>query len=230
MARLGGADHGPHPAQSSLAPETVGKLVDERRQPLVQRRLGRRQVLEVGGTGVAGADEDEHPRPRLGRGGDQRLQRVSSQQRVGGEGVGTEAADRSPGGWRLADQRLRVGRGGDGDVAALAVGDDQQARFAGGGADLFERAPAGSAEPLEAGKLRLDGDTGGAGPLDQGPTVAGDRGSRQLGRRRLGIACRLPLPGQFGRVGVEAEADLAATLFDERRQPIGKASQRISRP
>jgi hypothetical protein len=56
----------------------------------------------------------------------------------------------------------------------------------------------------------------------------GDR--RQLSRRRLGIARPRPLPGQLGRIGVEAEADLAAALLDERREPIGKASQRISRP
>jgi hypothetical protein len=69
-----------------------------------------------------------------------------------------------------------------------------------------------------------------AGPLDQVAAVLGDSHRRQLARRRLGFGCRRPLPGQLGRVGVEAEADLAATLFDERRKPIGKASQRISRP
>jgi hypothetical protein len=60
--------------------------------------------------------------------------------------------------------------------------------------------------------------------------VVGNRGGGQLGGRRFGVARRRPLPGQLGRVRVEAQADLAATLFDERREPIGKASQRISRP
>jgi hypothetical protein len=78
--------------------------------------------------------------------------------------------------------------------------------------------------------LRLHRDAGGAGPVDQVAAVLGDRGGRQLCDRRLGIACARPRPGQLGRVGVEAEADLAAALFDERRKPIGKASQRISRP
>jgi len=78
--------------------------------------------------------------------------------------------------------------------------------------------------------LGLDGDAGGAGPLDQVATVVGDRGGGQLCGRRLGVARPLPLPGQLGRVGVEAETDLAAALFNERREPIGKASQRISRP
>jgi hypothetical protein len=67
-------------------------------------------------------------------------------------------------------------------------------------------------------------------PLDQVAAVLGDRDRRQLSRRRLGFAGARPLPGQLGRVGVEAEADLAAALLDERREPIGKASQRISRP
>jgi len=66
--------------------------------------------------------------------------------------------------------------------------------------------------------------------VDQVAAVLGDSQGRQLRRRRLGFGRRRPLPGQLGRVGVEAEADLAAALFDERREPIGKASQRISRP
>lgn len=230
MAWLGGADHSPHPAQTPLARQAIGELVDERRQTLVQRGLGGRQVLEVGGAGVAGADEGEDPRSRLRRSGDQRLQRVPSQQRVGGEGVGAEAADGAPWSGRLADQGLRVGGRGDRDVAALAVGDDQQPRFLRRGADLFQRTPSRCTQPLEAGELGLDGNAGGTGPLDQGPTVVGDRGGCQLCRRRLGVARRRPLPGQLGRVGVEAETDLTAALLDERRQSIGKASQRISRP
>jgi len=125
---------------------------------------------------------------------------------------------------------LRVSRGGDRNVTALAVGDNQQPRFLGGAADLFQRAPAGRSQSLETGELRLDSDAGGAGPLDQGPAMPSDRGGRQLCRRRFGIARRLPLPGQLGRVGVEAETDLTAALLNERRQSIGKASQRISRP
>jgi hypothetical protein len=50
-----------------------------------------------------------------------------------------------------------------------------------------------------------------------------------LGRRCRGDG-RRPRPGQLGRVGVEAQADLAAALVDERRQPIGEQLQEISRP
>jgi len=230
VARLGGADDRSHPAQLAPARQPVGELGDETGEALVQGRLGRRQVLQVGGAGVAGADQGEDPRPGLGRGGDQRLERVAAEQRVGGEGVGVETADGAPGGRRLADQRLGVGGGGDRDVAALAVGDDQQAGLAGGGADFFQGAPAGGAEALEAGQLRLDRDAGGSGPVDQGAAVVGDRGGCQLGGRRLRIARPRPRPGQLGGVGVEAEADLAAALLYERREPISEGTQRISRP
>jgi hypothetical protein len=90
--------------------------------------------------------------------------------------------------------------------------------------------PARRSEPLEAGELGLDRDAGGAGALDQVTAVVGDCGGSQLGGRCLGVARARPAPGQLGRVGVEAETDLAAALLDERREPIGKASQRISRP
>jgi hypothetical protein len=230
VARLGGADHGAHPAQAALAGEALGELGNDAGEALVQRRLGRGQVLQVGGAGVAGADQGEDPRPSLGRGGDQGLEGVPPEQGVGGEGVGAKSRHGPPRGRRLADQRLRVGGGGDRDVAALSVGDDQQAGFPGRGTNLFEGEPAGGAEALEAGELRLDRDAGGAGAVDQVAAVLGDRDGRQLSGRRLRIAGTRPLPGQLGRIGVEAEADLAAALFDERREPIGKASQRISRP
>jgi hypothetical protein len=35
---------------------------------------------------------------------------------------------------------------------------------------------------------------------------------------------------QLRRVGIEAEADLAAAPFDERREPISKRPQGVSRP
>jgi hypothetical protein len=53
--------------------------------------------------------------------------------------------------------------------------------------------------------------------------VSGDRGGRQLGGRCVGIA--RPILAQLGRVGVEAEADLTAALFDERRESIREVGQ-----
>jgi hypothetical protein len=55
--------------------------------------------------------------------------------------------------------------------------------------------------------------------------VSDDRGGGQLGRRRLGVA--RPVPPQLGRVGVEAEADLTAALFDERRKSIREIGQLV---
>ena len=217
--RLGGADDGAHAAQPALPEQTLGEPVDEPGKALVQGLPRGRQVLDVGGTGVAGPNQGEDSGAGLGGGGDQGLERVEPEQRVGGEGVGAEAGDRAPGCRRLTDQGLRVGGGGDRDVAALAVGDNQQAGLASGGADRGEGRPAGGAEALEAGELRLDRDAGRAGALDQAATVGDDRGARQLGGG-AGVARLRPLPGEFGRVGVEAETDLAATLRDERREPI----------
>jgi hypothetical protein len=60
--------------------------------------------------------------------------------------------------------------------------------------------------------------------------VRKNRGGGQLGGLGVSLARRRPLPGQLGRVGVEAEADLAAALIYQRRQPIGEGLQEISRP
>ena len=93
---LGGADHRAHPAQPARAGEARGELVDQAGQPLVQRRLGRRQVLQVGGAGVAGANQGEDAGAGARGGLDQRLERVAAEQRVGGEGIGAEARRRPP--------------------------------------------------------------------------------------------------------------------------------------
>jgi hypothetical protein len=62
--------------------------------------------------------------------------------------------------------------------------------------------------------------------------VGGDGGRGALSGRGIRIARLPPGPGQFGRVGVEAEADLAAALVYKRRQPIGEVLQGacLSRP
>jgi hypothetical protein len=60
--------------------------------------------------------------------------------------------------------------------------------------------------------------------------VSQHRVGGQLGGRAASLTRRRPLPGQLGRVGVEAEADLAAALLYQRRQPIGEGRQEISRP
>jgi hypothetical protein len=78
--------------------------------------------------------------------------------------------------------------------------------------------------------LRLDRHAGRPGAVDQEAAVRYHRGGGRLGGRRLSAGGRRPLPGQLGRVGVEAEADLAATLSYKRREPIREQRQEISRP
>jgi hypothetical protein len=56
--------------------------------------------------------------------------------------------------------------------------------------------------------------------------VGGDGGARPLSGRGALLAGPRPVPGQLGRVGVEAEADLAAALSYQRREPIGELRQR----
>jgi len=60
--------------------------------------------------------------------------------------------------------------------------------------------------------------------------VGDHRGGGQLAGQRSGAGGRRPRLGQLGRVGVEAKADLTAARVYERRQPIGKQRQEISRP
>jgi len=62
------------------------------------------------------------------------------------------------------------------------------------------------------------GGDGSACLLGDGLTAAG----REVGTR--------PDRGEFRRVGVEAEANLAVALFDERRQPIRKRLQGATQP
>ncbi len=224
MAGLGGADYGAHAAEAAAPGEPLREPVDELRETLVQRSLRGGKVLEVGCAGVAGADEGEYSRPRRLGCRDERLQRVKAEQRVDSEGVDTETGDRPPGGGGLTDQRLRVSSGGDRDVTALAVGDDEEAGRPRRLADLGQGRPARRSEALEAGELGLCRDAGGARSLDQRPAVGRDSRRGTLGGACAPIATGLA-GADLGRVRIEAEADLAAALFDERRQPIREWAQ-----
>jgi len=222
VAGRGGADHSPHPAQARVSPEPVGEPLDQSGKALVQRLLGRRQVLDVRGAGVAGPHQGEDTGRRRLRGGDQRLQRVAAEQRVRGERIDAQAGDGAPRGRRLADQRLPVGGRGDRYVAALPIGDRQQPGLTRRRADLGQGDPTGRPKPLEAGQLGLDGNAGRAGLPDERTAVRRDGAGRTLGRR--GSVGR-GVGGELGGVGVEPEADLAAALLDERRQPICKGDR-----
>jgi len=67
-----------------------------------------------------------------------------------------------------------------------------------------------------------------ADPLDQLTAVGGDGTTGE--NRRIAVALGLDRdPRQKLRgIGVEAEANLAAALFDERRQPVGELRAQVS--
>jgi hypothetical protein len=95
-------------------------------------------------------------------------------------------------------------------------------------ADLVECPPSVLAEPLEAGELRLDRDTGWPGDLDQAIALLVDGHRRALGGVAK-IALWRRLRRQRARVGIKPQTDLAAALLDERRQTIGEGARPVSR-
>ena len=99
--------------------------------------------------------------------------------------VDVEPGDGAERGRRAPHEALGVGQRRDGDVAALAVGQHEQAGLARVRAGGLEGEPAGGAEPLEAGELRLGRDAGGTGGVDQRAAVH-EHGGGRLG----GGGCR----------------------------------------
>jgi hypothetical protein len=200
-------------------------LGDDLGEPFMEGPIAGGQVEHVGRAGVRRAHEDEDS-PTGARGaGEQRLERVGPEQRVRGGGVGAERPE----------DRLRVDGGRVRNVTALAVGDNEQARRLRGVTDLCERRRSWRAQRVEAGELWLDRDAGVTGSLDQADTCR----SRSRGGRRGRVAfgprtrrCRAPGLGIEARV--EPDADLAAALLDERREPVCERvlalGGRVSRP
>jgi hypothetical protein len=180
---LGRPHDRPHAAQAGVAGEPAGQAIHEAGQTLVQGAVRSRQILDVGRTGIAGADEREDGGSSRLRGGDERLQGIEAEQRICSEGVGAETGNGAPRGGRLPDQGLCIGRSGDRHIAALAIGDREQAGLTGRGADIGQRRPARRAEPLEAGELGLDRDAGRTCLPDQVAAMGDDRGGGALGRR-----------------------------------------------
>jgi hypothetical protein len=154
-------------------------------EPLPQRpAVGEHGVEHVGGTGVGRAHEHERAGPGLARALHERVQRVLAEQRVRRERVGPEAGREAEGGRRLADERLRVRGGRDGDVATLAVGEHEQAGAVRVRAHRLQREPAREAEALEAGELRLDGDARRPRGVDERRAVREHGGGGLDARRR----------------------------------------------
>ncbi len=123
MLGHGRADHRADVAEPASAGHA--ELIDEARDALPEGAARRElDVLELRGTRIGGSYEHEN----AGSGRDQRLERVTPQQGVGRKRVGPEPRYRTERRGRAARERLRVGRGCDRHIAALAVGDHDEPR------------------------------------------------------------------------------------------------------
>ena len=158
--------------QPAVSEPLAAQLVHKPRQALEQRWIA--LVLDLGGAGVRGANEHEAAGPGTRGRLDQRLQGVAAEQRIGCEGVGSQAGDGAERAGRLSHQGLRVRPRGHRDVAALSVGQHKQAVVVRDRHHLLQRLPAGSAEPLEAGQLRLHRHAGRARRDDRRAAVLRD--------------------------------------------------------
>jgi hypothetical protein len=191
--------------QAAPADAVGAELVDERGDAIRQRTpAGELEVLEVGRARVRGADEDERAAAvEEGR------ERVTTEQRVRGDGVGAEGVV----------ERLGVGLGGDADVATLSVEQHQQASSARGLDRARGRLDARRAGALEARELQLDGDRELAGGVDQCAALALDA------RRRVGCSVDLR-PDPVG-IRIQPEDDLRGTLRDRRSETVREAPWRF---
>ncbi len=157
----------------------AAELRHERRKRVAHRPAGGQpEILDIGRAWVGGAHEHEQA-PAAGAGLlEQRLQRVAPEQRVGGQQVGAEPGQRAERALASPEERLAVRPRRDVDVAALGVGDHEQAAVACLTDRVGERRPAGRAETLEAGDLELDRDALAGGGVEQQAAVGCDRPPR----------------------------------------------------
>jgi hypothetical protein len=119
--------------------------------------------------------------------------------------------------------------GGDADVAALGVGQDDEAGGACGTGDALQRRPPRRAEALEAGGLRLGGDARGPRRVDQGTAVRRDRCGRPLGGRAAVGRRAQRLRPQPRRVRVESQDDLGLAVGNGVGQAVGELRPRRRR-
>ena len=194
----GGPDDRGDVAQARGPDAGTPELGDQSRDPVADDSASlHRNLLDVGRSGVRGPGQHEQAAAALAGGVDERLQRVGPEQRVDGERVGADPVNGPVDGGRGSQERLRVGPSGDVDVAALAVGDDDQPGVVAAIDRLLQRGPAGSAEPFEAGDLWLDCGAVGAGRLDRQGAVRGYRAA-DPDRDRVAAAGRV---GELDRLG-----------------------------
>ena len=155
---------------------------------------------------------------------EERVEAVGAEVRVDGHGVGAEPGQdrrRVAVRGRVAEQVVGVRRGGRGDVAALGVGDDEQAARARLAHQPLERRPPRRAQPLEEGDLRLHHrDQIGHG-VEQ---LVGEALHRR--RRHLAVGARREMRERRRKeleLRIDAQADRAALVVDRAVEPVGEA-------
>ena len=148
------------------------------------------ELLDVAGAGVGGVDEHEQAGAVAPARRQERVDRVAAQERAHGEGV----RERRPHPVRL-EERGRVRARRRADVAALAVGDDEQPDVARMGAHRLERRRTVRAERLEERDLRLHADH------VRGDGVDDARGRTAPPRRPRRAALRRPRRGAPSATG-----------------------------
>ena len=139
-------------------PDAIGtQRGDQRGEPVTDASAaGQRLVLDLRRAGIGGPHQHEQPAADRARRGEERLHRVTPEQRADGQRVGAEAREGAKRRRQPAEESLPVGSGTDIDVAPLGVRDHEQAVFTRVVDQARERSPAGRPEPLETGDLELD--------------------------------------------------------------------------
>src|SRR5829696_8114235 len=208
-ARVRRADDGADARETAFADEVLAPLADEPRDVLPEQlAVAQDEVLDVGATLVRRLDEAEDARSLAPAGGQERLQRVTAEVRVDGERVRESA---HAGSWLQIGRD--VGARGRADVAALAVGNHEQARGACVGADLLERPHAVRPERLEERELRLDRDRVRRDGVHDPAAEAADRGGRR-------VAAELDRKQVEARV--EPDDELAPLALDRFREAVAE--------
>ena len=204
--RMRGTDHRPDRGEPARADVVRSPAVDETRDVLPERPpVGERQILEVFAASIRGLHDWEHAEPVVREEG---LERVVAQVRVHGDRVGERR------------ERGGVGARSRGNIAALRVGDDEQARLPRVAAHLDERGPARDPLRLEERRLGLDGDRDPGDGVDDAATELHDAEPRRHERR----------------IRVEADAERCALPLHRGCEPIREmtrpahAYQDTSRP
>ena len=176
------------------------------------------EVEDVGGPGFEVRTRAKSPAPTAVGRLDQRLERVGADQRVHGRRVGPQAVDLSPRSLDRAEQRLAIGGALTGTSPRLPSATTSRPASRGAATTWLSAAQPGAPRRSKQASWGLTATQYGAVASISVAAVGGDRLGRGLG----GLDARPRLRLEPGRIRVESEADLAAALCDERREPVGE--------